>query len=68
MKFPATLQALASAQAYRIDLRVYAKIGISERGNAGTPQQVACTRLTAQGKLKAGRKCSQILNGEPISI
>jgi hypothetical protein len=68
MKDPATLQALASAQAYRIDLRVYEQIGISERGNVGTSQQVEYTLLTAQGKLKADRKYPQAHIGEPLSI
>lgn len=36
MKNPAMLQALASAQAYRIHLRANAKIGISERGKVRT--------------------------------
>jgi hypothetical protein len=39
MKNPAMLQALASAQAYRIHLRTNAKIGISERGKVRTPKK-----------------------------
>ena len=58
MKFPTALQALSSIQAYRVDLRAYEQIGVSERGKVGTSQQRAGTRLTVQGKLKADRKCS----------
>lgn len=52
MKFPAVLQALASIQAYRINLTVYVKIGISERGKVGTSQYGG---YTVDGVEKVGR-------------
>lgn len=53
------LQASSGAQAYRIDLRVYAQIGVSERSNIGTSQIQVYTHLMVQGKLKASSKYLQ---------
>jgi hypothetical protein len=46
-KHLAALQALPSAQAQRIHLRVYAQIGISERGKLGTGSKLFCCELVA---------------------
>jgi len=53
MKFPTALQALSSIQAYRIDLKAYGQIGVSERGKVGT---------LPKGQIHA-RRCKESCNG-----
>jgi len=42
MKFPIALQAQSSTQAQSKNLKIYAKIGLSERGKPRTPKFGAC--------------------------
>jgi hypothetical protein len=53
MKFPTVLQALSSIQAYRVDLRAYEQIGVSERSNVDTSRKGGYTPDGA-GKVENG--------------
>ncbi len=53
MKFPTVLQALSSIQAYRVDLRAYEQIGVSERSKVDTSQYGGYTPDGA-GKVENG--------------
>jgi len=53
MKYPTVLQALSSIRAYRVDLRAYEQIGVSERGKVDTSQYGEYTPDGA-GKVESG--------------